>query len=169
VSEADDATGAAPIEVATSPLDEAFLREALALAQTAERHGDVPVGAVVVVDGTVVGRGMNRREVDGDPLAHAEILALREAAQTLGRWRLSGATLYVTLEPCFMCAGALVNARVDRLVYGATDKKAGAVASLATVCSDPRLNHRVDITAGVLASDCSAQLKTFFRRLREAP
>lgn len=148
--------------------DELFLDACLEEAKKAEALGDVPVGAIVVHEGRIVGRGHNRREADGDPLAHAELLALREAAAALGRWRLSGTTLYVTLEPCFMCAGALVNARVDRLVYGATDPKAGAVASLACVCSDERLNHRLEITAGVRGQECSEQLKAFFRGLREA-
>lgn len=146
--------------------DELFMGLALAEAERALDLGDVPVGAVVVHDGHVVGRGHNRREADADPLAHAEVLALREAAATLGRWRLSSTTLYVTLEPCFMCAGALVNARVDRLVYGATDPKAGAVASLAAVCHDPRLNHRLDVVSGVREVECAAQLRGFFQALR---
>jgi tRNA(adenine34) deaminase len=147
--------------------DERWLREALALADQAARAGEVPVGCVVVHDGVVVGRGRNRREEDRDPLAHAEILALREAATTLGRWRLSGTTLYVTLEPCFMCAGALVNARVDRVVFGATDQKAGAVGSLADVCRDVRLNHRLVVQGGVLADPCSDVLRRFFRARRD--
>jgi tRNA(adenine34) deaminase len=151
----------------TGPDDERFVREALALADEAAAAGEVPVGCVVVVDGVVVGRGRNRREEDKDPLAHAEILALREAATTLARWRLSGATLYVTLEPCFMCAGALVNARVDRVVFGATDPKAGAVGSLADVCRDARLNHRLVVDSGVLADECGDVLRTFFRARRD--
>ena len=150
--------------------DERWLREALALADEAAAAGEVPVGAIVVHDGVVVGRGRNRREGDRDPLAHAELLALREAAAHLGRWRLSGATLYVTLEPCFMCAGALVNARVDRLVFGAVDPKAGAVGSLADVCRDARLNHRMLVEGGALADECGEALRRFFRarrRLRE--
>lgn len=147
--------------------DEAQLRRCLALAAEAALLGEVPVGAVVVHQGVVVGEGYNRREVDRDPLAHAELRALAQAAARLGRWRLSGCTLYVTLEPCFMCAGALVNARVDRLVYGARDPKAGAVESLGAVCSDERLNHRMDITGGVLEQQCGAALTTFFSRLRE--
>lgn len=142
------------------------MRRALELAGDAAALGEVPVGAVVVCDGEVVGEGMNRREVDHDPLAHAEILALAAAARRLGRWRLSGACLYVTLEPCFMCAGALVNARVDRLVYGALDPKAGAVASLAQVCTDARLNHRLEVMAGVEADACGRMLKEFFAGLR---
>lgn len=140
----------------------------LALAQAAQAAalGETPVGAVVICDGLVVSAAYNRREVDHDPLAHAEILALREAAQKLGRWRLSGCTLFVTLEPCVMCAGAMVLARIDRLVYGATDPKAGAVASLYQVATDPRLNHRIEVTAGVLAERCGAILSDFFRAKR---
>lgn len=148
--------------------DEHFLAACLEEAEKAEAIGDVPVGAVVVYEGRIVGRGHNRREADQDPLAHAELLALREAARTLGRWRLAGTTLYVTLEPCHMCAGALVNARVDRLVYGTADPKAGAVESLSSVCTDERLNHRLSVTAGVRRDECAAQLKAFFRALREA-
>ena len=147
-------------------VDEAHLRRCLALAHEAAAHGEVPVGALVVHEGLVVGEGYNRREVDRDPLAHAELRALAQAAARLGRWRLSGCTLYVTLEPCFMCAGALVNARVDRLVYGATDPKAGAVRSLAAVCNDARLNHRMLVTGGVLEEECGAALRAFFTRLR---
>lgn len=142
------------------------MRRALELARAAAALGEVPVGAVVVHDNHVVGEGMNRRETDRDPLGHAEVLALHAAARTLGRWRLSGTTMYVTLEPCFMCAGALVNARVDRLVYGAVDPKAGAVMSLATVCTDPRLNHRLEVVAGIEAEACGRALKDFFASLR---
>lgn len=146
--------------------DVGFMDQALALAADAAAMGEVPVGAIVVVDGAVVGRGANRREIDKDPLAHAELLAIGEARRALGRWRLSGATLYATLEPCFMCAGALVNARVDRLVYGALDPKAGAVASLAQVCTDARLNHRLIVEGGVRAEECGRVLKEFFGTLR---
>lgn len=148
--------------------DVAMMRRALALAAQAAAFGEVPVGAVVV-DGTgrIVGEGRNTREGDRDPLGHAELLAIAAASKTLGRWRLSGCTLYVTLEPCFMCAGALVNARVDRLVFGAADPKAGAVGSLADVCRDPRLNHRLVVDTGVLADDCSAVLKAFFKARRQ--
>lgn len=148
--------------------DERFMQRCLALADEAATLGEVPVGSVVVHGGVIVGEGMNRREIDKDPLAHAELLALRAAARHLDRWRLTGATLYVTLEPCFMCAGALVNARVDRVVYGALDPKAGATASLATVCSDVRLNHRLVVDGGVLADPCSAVLKRFFAARRGA-
>ncbi|HEY4222975.1 MAG TPA: tRNA adenosine(34) deaminase TadA [Myxococcota bacterium] len=146
--------------------DETHMRRALALAEQARALGEVPVGAVVVHDGVVVGEGMNRREIDNDPLAHAELAAIASASKQLARWRLSSTTLYVTLEPCFMCAGALVNARVDRLVYGTRDPKAGAVASLATVCDDARLNHRLAISAGVLADECATALTSFFAALR---
>ncbi len=142
--------------------DEAFMREALEEARQAAEVGEVPVGAVVVHRGQVIARGHNRREMDDDPTAHAEILALREAATVLGQWRLEGCTLYVTLEPCFMCAGAIVNARVERLVFGARDPKAGAVGSLADVPGDTRLNHRPTCTAGVLAEDGGALLRAFF-------
>ncbi len=153
--------------VSTLAVDEAQLRRCLVLAGEAAALGEVPVGAMVVCDGVVVGEGYNRREVDRDPLAHAELRALAQAATRLGRWRLSGCTLYVTLEPCFMCAGALVNARVERLVYGARDPKAGAVESLGAVCSDTRLNHRMSVTGHVLEDECGAVLTTFFARLRE--
>lgn len=148
--------------------DERWMRRAIAEAEAARAAGDVPVGAIVVAGGRIVGRGHNRREADHSPVAHAEVLALQEAAKTLGRWRLGACTLYVTLEPCFMCAGALVNARVERLVYAATDPKAGAVASLAQVCNDERLNHAVDVTAGVLQEVASKQLKDFFKERRLA-
>ncbi len=128
--------------------------------------GEVPVGCVVTVAGRVVARAHNRRETDDDPTAHAEILALRAAARAVGSWRLDGATLYATLEPCFMCAGAIVNARVPRLVFGATDPKAGAVGSLADVARDPRLNHRVEVRAGVLAAPCGDLLRAFFASRR---
>ena len=135
---------------------------ALQLARAAPAHGDVPVGAVVVApDGTVLGAGANDREGAGDPTAHAEVLALRAAAAVLGSWRLTGCTLVVTLEPCTMCAGALVLARVDRVVYGAVDPKTGAVGSLWDVVRDRRLNHRPEGVAGVLAEDCSAVLRAF--------
>jgi tRNA(adenine34) deaminase len=126
----------------------------------------VPIGAVVVSGGAVVASGSNRRETDADPTAHAEMVAVREAARVLGRWRLSGCTVYVTLEPCPMCAGALHSARVDRCVFGATDPKAGAVGTLYDIASDERLNHRYEVTGGVLAEESSALLKAFFASLR---
>src|SRR6201994_1295442 len=132
-------------------MDEQWMSEALALARLAAAEGEVPIGAVVVFEGSVVGRGRNARERLHDPTAHAEILALQEAARALSRWRLTGATLYATLEPCFMCAGALVNSRIDRLVFAVPDPKAGAVGSLFNVPEDPRLNHRVSVSSGVLA------------------
>lgn len=139
---------------------------ALSLAEAAAARGDVPVGAVVVQDGVVTGVGHNRRELEADPTGHAEIVALREACLRANRWRVDGATLYVTLEPCPMCAGAIVNARVARLVYGADDPKAGAVRSLYEICSDTRLNHRVEVCGGVLAERSSTLLRGFFRRVR---
>ncbi len=145
---------------------EQWMGEALAEARAAERHGDVPIGAVVVADGVVVARAHNRREVDGDPTAHAEILALREAARARGHWRLTGATLYVTLEPCTMCAGALVLARLDRVVFGADDPKAGAVGALWDIPRDPRLNHRVEVVRGVEAERCAGLLRDFFAARR---
>jgi tRNA(adenine34) deaminase len=136
---------------------------ALEQARRADEHGDVPVGAVVLgPDGTLLAAAGNERELTGDPTAHAEVLALRRAAEVLGAWRLSGCTLVVTLEPCTMCAGALVLARVDRLVFGAYDPKAGAVASLFDVVRDPRLNHRLDVRGGIMATECSQILRAFF-------
>lgn len=136
---------------------------ALELAREALTSDDVPVGAVVLgPDGAVLGRGRNRREADADPTAHAEMLALREAARTLGTWRLSGCTLVVTLEPCTMCAGALVLARVERVVLGAWDPKAGAAGSVRDVVRDVRLNHRAEVVGGVRAQECAALLRDFF-------
>ncbi len=144
-----------------------WMRLALDEARAALPRGDVPVGAVVVgPDGAVVGRGRNVREAEGDPTGHAEVRALREAAAALGEWRLAGCTLVVTLEPCTMCAGALVLARVDRLVYGAEDPKAGAVGSLWDVVRDRRLNHRPEVVGGVLAAECGDLLRAFFRDQR---
>jgi len=143
------------------------MRLALAQAELAARNGDVPVGAVVLArDGQLLGAGYNQRERLGDPTAHAEVLALRAAASALGSWRLTGATLYVTLEPCTMCAGALVLARVDRLVYGAPDDRVGAVGSLWDVVRDRRLNHRPEVIGGVLAGECARLLAEFFRPRR---
>jgi tRNA(adenine34) deaminase len=144
------------------------MRLALAVAARALPGGDVPIGAVVLdPGGTVIGEGFNRRELEGDPTAHAEVLALRAAARALGRWRLEGCTLVVTLEPCTMCAGALVLSRVDRVVFGAFDPKAGAVGSLWDVVRDPRLNHRPEVVSGVLAEDCSRMLRAFFEAQRD--
>ena len=142
------------------------MRLALAQAREALAADEVPVGAVAVADGKVVGRAHNQREMLRDPTAHAEMLVLTQAAAALGRWRLSGVTLYVTLEPCAMCAGAMVLARIGRLVYGAADPKAGAVASLYRLLADERLNHRVPADGGVLAEECGALLREFFGKRR---
>jgi tRNA(adenine34) deaminase len=142
--------------------DEAAMALALEEARAAAAVGEVPVGAVVTLGARVLARAHNLRETLADPTAHAEVLALREAASRLGSWRLEGCSLTVTLEPCFMCAGALVNARVDRLVFGASDPKAGAVGSLADVVRDPRLNHRMEVRGGVLATECGDLLRSFF-------
>ena len=146
------------------------MQAAIELAKVAESIGEVPIGCVIVHDptGRINGRGSNRRQTDHDPTAHAEILALRDAGQSMNDWRLLDCTLYVTLEPCPMCAGAIVNARVPRLVYGCDDPKAGAVRTFFTLCEDPRLNHRVDVEAGVLAEECAALLKNFFKTQRAA-
>lgn len=139
------------------------MRLALAEAQGASEHGDVPIGALVIgADGAVLGAAHNERELTGDPTAHAEVLALRSAAERLGSWRLEGCTLVVTLEPCTMCAGAAVLSRVARVVYGAHDPKAGAVGSLWDVVRDRRLNHRPEVVSGVLAAECGAVLRDFF-------
>jgi len=148
-------------------LDRRYMREALELARRALESEDVPVGALVVRAGRVIGRGYNQREKLQDPTAHAEMLAITAAAQAVGHWRLEGCAMYVTLEPCAMCAGALVLARVERLVFGPFDEKAGACGSLYNIACDPRLNHRVEITAGVLAEPCAALLRQFFKRRRE--
>jgi len=148
------------------PEDRLWMLEALAEARRAGEIGEVPIGAVIVREGEIVGRGHNRREIDGDPLAHAEILAIRQAAGRIEGWRLVGCTLYVTLEPCAMCAGALVNSRIERLVYGAADPKAGYCGTLGNLVQDPRLNHRLEVTAGVLEDECAALLRAFFARLR---
>lgn len=142
--------------------DEEHMRRALELAGQAGAGGEVPVGAVVVVDGRVVAEGANQREALSDPTAHAEIVAIRAAAAALGSWRLTSATLYVTLEPCPMCAGALVAARVGRLVFGTPDPKAGSCGSLYNLCADPRLNHELPVQAGVLAGECAALLSEWF-------
>ena len=142
------------------------MREALALAREAAARGEVPVGAVAVFEDRVVGRGSNARESAHDPTAHAELLAIQEAADALGRWRLTGVTVFVTLEPCAMCAGAMVLARIDRLVYAANDPKAGAVGSLMDLSADPRLNHRFPVERGLLADEASELLRAFFRARR---
>jgi tRNA(adenine34) deaminase len=147
--------------------DATWMREALAEAEQALTHGDVPVGAVAVREEVVIGRGHNRKEADADPTAHAEMTALQEASQSLGGWRLAEVTLYCTLEPCPMCAGAMVSARLPRLVYGAMDPKAGAAGSVVELLRDPRLNHQVAATGGVLAEESQALLERFFAQLRE--
>jgi tRNA(adenine34) deaminase len=146
-------------------LEEA-MDEALRLAREAAAAGEVPVGAVALFEGRIVGRGRNAREGANDPTAHAELLAIQEASRTLGRWRLSGVTLVVTLEPCAMCAGAMVLARIDRLVFAAPDPKAGAAGSLQDLTNDPRLNHRFPVHQGLRAEESSALLKEFFRSRR---
>jgi len=146
--------------------DEVMMRIALGEAGVAASWGDVPIGAVVTKDDKVLARSANARERERDPTAHAEVLALRSAARRLSTWRLEGCTLYVTLEPCAMCAGALVLARVDRLVFGAKDDKAGFVGSLGDLVRDPRLNHAVEVESGVLAEECGELLRAFFRDRR---
>ena len=148
------------------PRDEYFMRLALREAERALDHDDVPVGCVVARDGEVIAAAPNERELRGDPTAHAEVLALREAATAIGTWRLSGSALYVTLEPCTMCAGAMVLARVPRVVYGATDPKAGAAGSVLDVLSEPRLNHRPEVAGGLLAAESAELLRGFFGRRR---
>jgi tRNA(adenine34) deaminase len=148
-------------------MDEHWMAEALELARLAGSEGEVPIGAVVVFEERIVGRGRNARERLRDPTAHAEILALQEASQNLQRWRLTGASIFATLEPCFMCAGALVNARIDRLVFAVPDPKAGAAGSLADVPRDARLNHRIEVASGALGAECSELLKSFFRAKRK--
>jgi tRNA(adenine34) deaminase len=144
------------------PRDEYFMRLAIREAQRALEHEDVPIGAVVVREGEVIGAGRNERELRQDPTAHAEILALREASAAVGSWRVLDSVLYVTLEPCAMCAGAIVLARVPRLVYGTADPKAGAAGSVLDVLTEPRLNHRPEVAGGLLATECAALLTDFF-------
>ncbi|MEJ5258856.1 MAG: tRNA adenosine(34) deaminase TadA [Anaerohalosphaeraceae bacterium] len=146
--------------------DEQYMRMAIDQAYIAEENGDVPIGCVIVYEDRVIARAYNQREQLNDPTAHAEIIALTQAAEYIGNWRLNGCTIYVTLEPCPMCAGALVLARLDRLVYGTDDPKTGAVRSLYNIVQDPRLNHRLEVTSGILADDCRAQLQAFFHRRR---
>jgi tRNA(adenine34) deaminase len=148
------------------PRDDFFMRLALREAERALEHDDVPIGAVIVRGGEVVSAGHNERELRGDPTAHAEVLALREAARLDGSWRVLDAVLYVTLEPCAMCAGALVLARVPRVVYGAADPKAGACGSVLDVLGEPRLNHRPEVSGGLLAEECGALLSAFFAARR---
>jgi len=149
-----------------TPTDESFMREALALAEQAEAAGEVPVGAVVVKDGTVVGRGYNHPIGTHDPTAHAEIIAIRDAAARIGNYRLIDCDLYVTLEPCVMCAGAIMQARLRRVVFGAADPKTGACGSVVDLFSESRLNHHAQVVRGVLADDCGTRLSRFFERRR---
>jgi len=146
--------------------DERYMRMALDAAAVAEENGDVPIGAVIVYQNQVIGRAYNQREQLKDPTAHAEIIALTQAASFIGSWRLHGCTIYVTLEPCPMCAGALVLGRLDRLVYGCADPKTGACGSLYDIVRDERLNHRLEVTSGVLADDCARLLQEFFQQRR---
>lgn len=148
------------------PRDEYFMRLALREAARALEHDDVPIGAVIVHNGEVIGAGHNEREIRADPTAHAEMIALREAARALGSWRLLETVMYVTLEPCAMCAGAIVLARVPRLVFGTFDPKAGAAGSVLDVLDEPRLNHRPQVRSGLLAQDCADLLQTFFASRR---
>jgi tRNA(adenine34) deaminase len=147
---------------------EQWMRQAIAEAQCARAIDEVPIGCVIVHEPTnrIIGRGHNRRQIDRDPTAHAEMIAIREASRELGDWRLLGCALVVTLEPCPMCAGAIVNARIPKLIYGCDDPKAGAVRTLYQICEDQRLNHRVEVTPGVLADECAELLRAFFRDQR---
>lgn len=146
--------------------DAAWMRLALEEAALAPQHEDVPIGAIAVLDGRIIGRGRNRREIDRDPTAHAEMIALRAASQAVRHWRLDGVTLYCTLEPCAMCAGAMVLARLPRLVYATDDPKAGAGGSVLDILNHPRLNHRVQVEKGLFAEEAAALLVAFFARLR---
>jgi tRNA(adenine34) deaminase len=148
------------------PRDEHFMRLAVREATRAPEHEDIPVGAVVVKDGEVIGTGHNEREIRADPTAHAELIALRAAARSLGSWRVLDSVLYVTLEPCAMCAGAIVLARVPRVVFGTTDPKAGAAGSVLDVLAEPRLNHRPQVESGLLAEECADLLRSFFASRR---
>ncbi len=154
-------------ECAAHVLDEQYMRLALEEARAAAAEGEVPIGAVVVCDDQVVARAHNRRETDHDPSAHAEFAAMVGASQALGRWRLTGCTVYVTLEPCLMCAGLMINARIDRCVFGAHDPKGGALGTLYDVSHDERLNHEFEVVGDVLADECADELRTFFRARRK--
>lgn len=146
--------------------DQLYMKMAIEQAQIAEENGDVPIGAVIVYQDQIIGKAYNQRELLQDPTAHAEIIALTQAAAFLESWRLHGCTMYVTLEPCTMCAGALVLSRIDRLVYGCDDPKTGAVKSLYKIVNDERLNHTINVTSGVLAEECTSLLQQFFSRRR---
>ncbi len=147
-------------------MDEKFMREALSLADEAAKIGEAPIGCVIVKNNEIVGRGYNRREIDRDALAHAEILAIKDACKNLGGWRLFGCDLYVTLEPCPMCAGAIINSRIDRVIFGASDPKAGSLGSVVNLFELP-YNHKPEIISGVLCEEASEKLSTFFRNLRK--
>ncbi|HEY5734136.1 MAG TPA: tRNA adenosine(34) deaminase TadA [Gammaproteobacteria bacterium] len=147
--------------------DEYWMEQAIALAKNAQELDEVPVGAIVVLDGEVIGRGFNQPISGDDPTAHAEIIALRDAGRQLGNYRLPGSTLYVTLEPCMMCAGAMVHSRITRLVYGAPDAKTGVIDSYLDAFSQPVVNHKIEVTGGVMAQECGSMLTTFFRNKRE--
>lgn len=149
------------------PEDERWMQEAIAEAKKAEAIAEVPIGAVVVYEGEIIGRGHNLRETGLDPTAHAEMIAIRQASEARRAWRLSGCTLYVTLEPCPMCAGAIINSRIDRVVFGASDPKAGCCGTLMNLPQDERFNHRAEVVSGVLREPCAELLSTFFRRLRD--
>ncbi len=153
-------------EIGQDKIDEQYMRLALGQAQAAEENGDVPIGCVVVYDGQIIGKAYNQREQLNDPTAHAEIIALTQAAAYLESWRLHDCTIYVTLEPCPMCAGALVLGRLDRLVYGCSDPKTGSAGSIYNIVQDDRLNHRLEVVAGVLGDECREQLQAFFERRR---
>lgn len=161
VSQIDDC------DVSQNELDTYFMNLALAQAKKAEELDEVPIGAVVVYENQVIAQGYNRREVDNDPAGHAEFIAMKQASEKLGVWRLSGCTVYVTLEPCLMCAGLMYQARIDRCVYGAADPKAGALGSLYSVNEDDRLNHTFDVTSGVCSQECATVLRTFFQNKRK--
>ncbi len=147
--------------------DEYYMKEALKAAGEAYDAGEVPIGAVIVHDGEIIGRGFNRRNTEGNPLCHAEIIAINEAAHFMGDWRIEECTMYVTVEPCPMCAGAIVQARIPRVVYGAKNPKAGCAGSVLDVLNEPKLNHQVDVTEGVLKDECAAMMKEFFKRFRK--
>jgi len=155
------------LAAASSERDEQWMREALALAQAAQARGEVPVGAAIVKDGVLVGRGGNAPVAGNDPTAHAEIAALRDAGRTLGNYRLPGCELYVTIEPCAMCAGAILHARIARVVFGARDPKTGACGSVVDLFAEPRLNHHATVTGGVLGAECGLLLSAFFNARRE--
>ena len=153
--------------VLNSDADKRFMQTAIRQAQIAEDNGDVPIGCVIVYEGKIIAKAYNQREQLNDPTAHAEIIALTQAAEHIGNWRLHGCTIYVTLEPCPMCAGALVLGRLDRLVYGCDDPKTGAVKSLYNITQDGRLNHELEVISGILADECSAMLSDFFAKRRQ--